>query len=390
MKRRVPPWVSDTVIGVGLFVLALASLRDYQDLGVTDVFLRQTDVFGYLLIAVQTLPLVLRRRYPVVVLAVVLAGFFLDRGLDYPGTMATLGPLFAIHAVGLELSPRRSAVIGGAAIAVVSGYTLYGAVILESVGYDDAAIVLLTALVALYLGREGHQRRTVNRLLQERAERAERDREEAAAAAVADERARIARELHDVVAHQIVVMTLQAEGAARLDKDGDPRVREALATISGAGREGLAEMRRMVGLLRAEGEDEPREPQPGLQELPRLAQHFAESGLPVDVHVSGEPRRLPGGVDLSAYRIVQESLTNALKHGGPGVHADVTVSYGADAVDITVVDDGRGAATPLNGSGGGHGLVGMRERVGLLEGTLETGPHAGGGFQVHATLPVRA
>jgi signal transduction histidine kinase len=190
-----------------------------------------------------------------------------------------------------------------------------------------------------------------------------------------------------VVAHQIVVMTLQAEGASRLAAGADPRVREALDTISGAGREGLAEMRRMVGLLREGAADGSREPQPGLAELPRLVDHFAEAGLPVKLRVTGTERRLPGGVDLSAYRIVQESLTNALKHGGPAVTAEVTIDYGDDCLEITVVDDGRGL-TGVPTTTGGHGLVGMRERAGLLSGRLETGPHSGGGFMVRAKLPI--
>lgn len=388
MKRTVSFWAVDGAIGVGLFVLSITSLRDYEQLGVNEVFLRQMDPLGILLIALQTLPLVFRRRFPIAILAIVTAAWMLDRWLDYPGTMATIAPLFAIAAVGSELPPRRSALIGGSVIGLVSVYTLFGATYLESVGYDDVVIILLTGVVALYIGREIQTRRRLHALVEERAERAEQDREQAAQRAVADERSRIARELHDVVAHEIVVMTLQAEGASRLaDDKTDPRIRDALGAISAAGREGMAEMRRMVGLLRESDDGEPLEPQPGLSHLSQLADHFAENGLAVDVHVTGEPRLVPSSVELSAYRIVQESLTNALKHGGPDVHADVTVAYEDDAVAITVLDDGRGAAATPTMSGG-HGLVGMRERVGLLSGSLKTGPHAGGGFEVQARLPV--
>lgn len=385
MDRRLPDWFADGVIAVGLFMMSMFALRDYQMIGLTDEYSRQTDALGIALIAMQTLPLVVRRSHPIGVAITVVAGFMLDRGLDYPSTFAGAGTLVAIHAVGSELTSRRSAIVGAGIIGGVTLYTLLGVVLYDSVGLDDAVFVFLTGIVALYLGREVHHRRQQSQALEARAERAERDREQRARAAVADERARIARELHDVVAHEVAVMTVQAEGALRIAPDADPRVQGALRTIRDAGREALAEMRRMVGLLRSPGGDEPMAPQPGLAELDRLVEQFGRAGLPVSVHVSGDPRRLPSGVDLSAYRIIQESLTNALKHGGPGVSADVTVDYRGDSVGIVVVDDGRGAGAAPNG---GHGLVGMRERIALLAGDLDIGPHPGGGFEVRATIPV--
>lgn len=385
MNRRLPDWLADAVIAVGLFVISLANLSDYADTGLLDQFTRQTDGLGYVLLALQTLPLALRRRYPIAVAVVVVAAFMIDRGLDYPSTFAGAGTVVAIHAVGSELSPRRSAIVGMSLIGVVTAYTLIGVVVYESVTVDDAVFVFLTGLAALYLGREVHHRRERSLALQERAERAEREREERARAAVADERARIARELHDVVAHELSVMTIQAEGALRISTDADPRVHGALRTIRDAGREALSEMRRMVGLLREPGTEEELAPQPGLAELDRLVEQFERAGMPVTVHVTGDPRRLPGGVDLNAYRIIQESLTNALKHGGPKATADVTVAYHDADVAITVLDDGRGSTAPSNG---GHGLVGMHERIALLNGELEAGPRPGGGFQVRATIPV--
>lgn len=385
MNARVPPWVTDAVLGVGLFGLSLGGLRDYETITVTDIFTRGANAFTILLIALQTLPLIWRRRYPVTVVIVVVGAWLVDRGLDYPFTLAGIGTLVAIHAVGSQLSSRRSMVVGLTVIGCVTAYTVLGVVLYDSVGPEDVVFVLLTGLVALYLGREVNERQRARVDLEERAETAEREREERARAAVATERARIARELHDVVAHQIVVMTVQAEGAARLATDADPRVREALGTISSAGREGLAEMRRMVGLLREPADGEPMAPQPGLADVDGLSDHFADAGLPVSVHVVGQPRRLPGGVDVNAYRIVQESLTNALKHGGPGTTADVTLAFGQDALDITVVDDGRGAIGP---SHAGHGIVGMTERAAMLAGELHAGPRVGGGFEVRASIPV--
>jgi len=386
MNRRLPPWLADAVLGIGMFVLSVVSLRDYQLQGLGDIYARGPSAPGILLIALQTLPLVWRRSHPIAVVIIVVGAWVIDRGLDYPATLAGLGTLVAIHAVGSELSSRRSLIVGLSVIGTVTAYTAIGAMIYPSVGIEDVAVMPVVGLVVLYLGREVNQRRSETRQLEERAASAEREREERARAAVADERARIARELHDVVAHQIVLMTVQAEGAARLPAD-DPRIREALATISGAGREGLSEMRRMVGLLREPADDDSLAPQPGLADLDPLIAHFGEAGLPVSVRVDGEPRRLPGGVDLSAYRIIQESLTNALKHGGPGVSADVTLAYGPDCLDITVVDDGRGITGPM---GSGHGIVGMEERAALLSGELRTGARDGGGFAVHASIPVPA
>ncbi len=388
MERRLPEWFADGIIAVGLFVLSLGMLRDYAATGLQAEFSRQTDALSLLLIAMQTLPLAVRRRYPIAVTVIVVVGFLVDRGLDYPSTFAGIGTLMAVHAVGSELPPRRSAIVGMSIVGGVTAYTLLGVVLYDSVSIDDALFVFLTGLVALYLGREVHQRRQQAAALARRAERAEREREERARAAVADERARIARELHDVVAHELAVMTVQAEGALRIAPDSDPRVHTALLTIRNAGREALAEMRRMVGLLRSTDSSQPLAPQPGLGELDRLVEQFGRAGMLVSVHVEGEPRRLPSGVDLSAYRIIQESLTNALKHGGARVSAEVRLDYRDDGLSITVADDGSSGPEQPPARSGGHGLIGMRERVSLLSGQLEAGPRAGGGFEVRASIPV--
>lgn len=387
MNRWIPSWATDAALGIGLFVLSILSLLQYQATDVAAVHQRTPSVLSYALIALQTLPLIWRRRFPVAVVLVVLAAWMLDRGLDYPSSLAGIGTLVALHAVGSQLSSRKSMIWGLSVIGVVVAFTLLGSVLYESVALVNVVGEVLTGLLALYLGREVNERQTERSRLQEQVERAEREREERALAAVAAERGRIARELHDVVAHQIVVMTVQAEGAARLATDADPRVRDALGTISAAGREGLGEMRRMVGLLREPADAEPMAPQPGLAEIDRLTGHFADAGLPVSVKVLGQPRRLPGGIDINAYRIVQESLTNSLKHGGPGVKANLTLDYGQDRLGISVLDDGRGVVGPL---APGHGLVGMHERVSLLAGELHTGARPGGGFAVQATIPVPA
>jgi signal transduction histidine kinase len=226
--------------------------------------------------------------------------------------------------------------------------------------------------------------------LQQKVANAERERRETARRAVEEERARIARELHDVVAHQMTVMTIQAEGARRIAKDADPRIQEALDTIKATGHSALVEMRRMVGLLReTEGHSPGLAPLPRLTNLSSLVEKIRSAGVPVELSVEGDARPLADGVELSAYRIVQESLTNAVQHGGPGVSAEVAVIYGDDALDVMVIDDGRGAAA-ASSNGGGNGLVGMRERVAVLGGSFEAGPKNGGGYRVHARIPYQS
>jgi len=212
---------------------------------------------------------------------------------------------------------------------------------------------------------------------------AERERELVAREAVVDERARIARELHDAIAHNVSMMVVQA-GAERRVLDGqDGSTHEVLATIEQIGRGALTEMRRLVGMLRSD-ELEPLAPQPGLGDVPTLVTQVREAGLPVDLLIEGEARELPVGIELSAYRIVQEALTNALKHAGDA-HASVRISYGHESLELEIVDDGVGG--PARAGSGGHGLVGMRERVALYGGRLDAGRSPTGGFTVRALLP---
>jgi signal transduction histidine kinase len=217
-----------------------------------------------------------------------------------------------------------------------------------------------------------------------RAQLAERERDLAAREAVVEERARIARELHDAIAHDVSMIVVQA-GAERRVLDDGGSTGEVLQTIEQIGRGALTEMRRLVGMLRSEGAD-PLAPQPGLADLPRLVSQVREAGLPVELDVEGERRELPVGIELSAYRIVQEALTNALKHAGEA-RASVRVRYGAESLELEIVDDGAGAQAPV--TGGGHGLAGMRERVALYGGRLDAGRRPSGGFAVRVLLPIR-
>jgi signal transduction histidine kinase len=241
--------------------------------------------------------------------------------------------------------------------------------------------------IAMYLLRRAVRDRQLRaETLAARAELLEREHELRANQAVAEERARIARELHDLVAHNVSVMVVQAGAERHALPDGENSTREALTSIEQAGRQALAEARRLLGMLRRNGEHEGLEPQPSVEQIDLLVDQIQRAGLPVDLRIEGEPAPLPAGVELCAYRIVQEGLTNALKHAGPA-HAEVLLRYELRGLDIEVRDDGQGVTSP-NGDGSGHGLIGMRERVALYGGSLETGPREGGGFQIHAHLPL--
>jgi signal transduction histidine kinase len=222
------------------------------------------------------------------------------------------------------------------------------------------------------------------RALTERARLLESEQARAAERAVEEERARIARELHDVIAHSVSVMTVQAGAVRRLLQPEQERERQALETVEETGRQALAEMRRLVGLLREQDEVVDLAPQPGMKTLDILVGTVREAGLPVDLAVEGQPRELAPGVDLSAYRVVQEALTNTLKYAGPA-QAWVNVRWGAKELELVIANDGRSDGGQ---NGGGHGLVGMRERVALCGGELESGPRAGGGYIVRARLPI--
>ncbi|MEV8530624.1 sensor histidine kinase [Streptomyces sp. NPDC051211] len=264
-------------------------------------------------------------------------------------------------------------------------------------GETAFTVVMLMVMFALawVLGDSVRTRRAYYAQLVERNQRLEKERAAQAQVAVAAERARIARELHDVVAHNVSVMVVQADGAAYVMDASPELAKEALQTISGTGRQALAEMRRLLGVLRT-GEPQESEdyvPQPDVEQIEVLVEQVRTAGLDVDFQVEGAPRQLPSGVELTAYRIVQEALTNTRKHGGPDAKASVRLVYFDDGLGLLVEDDGRGAAHELYEDGGadgaGHGLIGMRERVGMVGGTLDAGPRPGGGFRISALLPLK-
>jgi signal transduction histidine kinase len=348
---------------------------------------KQPDLFSGLIVCVVVMSLTLRRRMPVAVLAFVLAGCLTLTAFGYVPMLGTAAAyLIAIYSVASHRGLATSLPVGafGLVLYVVSmaldGYWFWQAV---------SNSVLLIGV--WWIGRSLRLRRAYLDELEARARRLERAREADSRAARAEERSRIARELHDVVAHHVSVMTVQA-GAARRILHRDPEaVQDALSTIEQMGRTALGEMRRLVGVLRTEAEPARSElsPQPGVHDVSGLVDQLRETGLQVQLWIEGESRSLSPGVDLAAFRLVQEALTNTLKHAGPQARAWVRIQYADRQLEIEVEDDGRGLVAGLGRPGGnGHGLVGMRERVALYGGDLRIGPRSGGGFEVRARFPL--
>jgi signal transduction histidine kinase len=281
--------------------------------------------------------------------------------------------LLAIYTAAAHTSGRRTLI--AAALTFVMGFT---AMATDPDGINIAGAVFFGLIIGApwVAGRAiRHRRLNEQRLEQEKAD---------AEAAIVEERTRIARELHDVVAHAISVMVLQARGGRRVIADDPGEAREAFDVIEGTGHQALEEMRRLLGMLRASDEELALAPQPSLGQLDALLEQVRAAGLPVELAVEGGPAELPPGVDLSAYRIVQEALTNALKHAGPA-QARVTVRYGQDELELEIADDGAGTG---DGKGSGHGLIGMRERVSVYGGELHAGRRPGGGYALRARLPL--
>jgi signal transduction histidine kinase len=343
-----------------------------------------------------SLVVALRRRAPEKMLLLTIAtgvAQLVFRITPTPGNFAMLVIVYTVASVGAQWA-RRVALLGSLSAAVLyelrwpsSSATTWGHLV---------AVVFMTIPFALawVIGDSLRTRRAYYAQLEERAERLQREREAQAKAAVAAERARIARELHDVVAHNVSVMVVQADGAAYVLDASPDQAKQALSTISQTGRLALAEMRRLLGLLRA-SDDSGGEyvPQPGVDQLGDLIDQVRGAGLPVDFAVDGTPRPLSSGVELTAYRIVQEALTNTRKHGGPDARATVHITYGDAELQMLIEDDGRGAQHELYEEGGadglGQGMIGMRERIAMVGGTLDTGPRPGGGFRISAALPLK-
>lgn len=347
------------------------------------------------LAAALILPLAVRRVAPAFAFGLIATTCLGQWAIDEPLGLPNVGLLLALYSVAAYgtrfVSWTSLAVCALGVVLAVERYWLS----FQTTRYTAIVGGLLTALVlaAWIAGDLRRTRMMYESGLQERADQLERERDQQGMLVTAAERARIAREMHDVVAHGLSVMIVQADGGLySIDREPEA-ARRALSTIGTTGRESLAEMRTLLGLLRS---DQPsstdateqaggRAPQPGMDQIGDLVGHVSSAGLPVELDIRGPARAVPLTVGLTAYRIVQEGLTNALRHAGPGARASVVLEYAPDALEIRVTDDGRGAASLDEGSG--LGLVGMRERVAVAGGTVQSGPRVGGGFEVIARLP---
>ena len=372
------PWWSDSALALILTVIAVGS---------TVVSRTRYGFAVPVLAAVATLfttvPIAFRRYRPLAVLAVTVIAETLVL-IFRPGAGAPVGVIVALYTVAAYCDRRVS--IRAAALAALP---ITVAVIVNNGARAGQVIPELAVFaIAWVVGDNIRTRRAYLAELEARAARLEREREDKADRAVIEERARIARELHDVIAHNVSVMVVQAAAGEDVFDEDPGKARESLAAVASTGRAALTELRRLLGVIRAEDDrgDPAYAPQPGIERIDELVGQVRETGLPVELSVLGEARPLPDGVGLCAYRIVQEALTNTLKHAHAST-AQVQLRYVADALELQVLDDGRGT-TSLNGETDGQGLIGMRERVALFGGELTAEPRSGRGYEVRARLPL--
>ncbi|SHM66596.1 sensor histidine kinase [Actinacidiphila paucisporea] len=371
--RLSPPTV-DAVFAVGLFLATAAALRRPL----------QDDPRLLVLHAALVLPLVWRRRAPMAVFCT-LSGTALVQwsfGLRIPTDVMLL---IALYAVAAYSSRRRT---------LVAFAMLEGGVVLATLRWSvhergAGTFVSLSAMAtaAMVLGLNMRSRRDRLATLEDRAVRLERERDQQAQLAVAGERARIAREMHDIVTHNLSVMVALADGAVFAQRRSPERAATAMRQVSATGRQAITDMRRFLGVLRADEPDALRHPMPGVGQLSALVEQVRAAGLPTRLAVAGDPAAVPVAAQLTVYRLVQEALTNTLKHAPAGTTAKVEVDCTPEAVAVTVTDDGAGPAAPRDNAGSaGHGLPGMRERAAAYGGRLTAGPLPGGGWQVAAVL----
>jgi len=378
------PRSSDAALAVIAFVLEVVGIlgRATEEAGEFDIsMLGDVAPATYLLLAASSIALLWRRSQPLIVLSATLVASLV---WDVVGLAdgPSLAILVSLYGVGRYIEDQDISLLAlGAAMVLVVADDL----IIEGEAVSVVGLSLALVFLPWYLGRRIRARQAYLALLEERAEYLERNRVAAAQRAVDEERTRIARELHDLVAHRVSMITVQA-GAAQTVAASDPeRAVRAMESVEVAGREALNELREVLGVLRADEERERLGPMHGLADIPGLIGEMHGAGMDVSLVDDGAARDLPARVDLASYRIVQEALTNVLKHAGPDPKDEVRLASDGQMLTIEVTDRGSGDSTL---SGSGHGLVGMRERTTLLGGSFEAGPRLGGGFRIIARLPL--
>jgi signal transduction histidine kinase len=374
---RLPTLVADAALATGVATASIAGTA----LLIPD---RGRDPLGAALLAVVALPLLVRRAHPTAALLLIVAGSFVYSLLDFAGGFFTL-PLGVALYFAVDADQRRRALVG--AVGAFAGLVAVGFILHRGHVSDLTNATWFGALLAasLVLGEVVRGRRAYLEQVEQRAFEAERGREEEALRRAGQERIRIARELHDVLAHRISSISVQSGVALHLIDRDPAQARDALVAINRASKQALQELRATLGVLRQADEAEPRTPTPGLSQLDAVVSDSRAAGVDVRVERTGIADELPSSVDLAAYRIVQEALTNVVRHARAS-HARVAITQGRHALDIEIDDDGHGVA-PGWRSGVGHGLLGMHERVAALGGEFEAGPRKEGGFRVWARLP---
>ncbi|ALV36165.1 sensor histidine kinase [Streptomyces sp. CdTB01] len=382
------PLALDAALAAGVLACMIAgSFVDPRGDNGVSWGVRTPDPLALVLMTLGALALVFRRRAPRTVLALTGTVSAVECVVGDPRAPVAMSAVIALFTVASATDRPTTWRLGLLTMTVLTGAAMLGGP-LPWYAQENLAIFAWTGIGAT-AGDAVRSRRAVVQAIRDRAERAERTREEEARRRVAEERLRIARDLHDVVAHHIALVNVQAGVAAHVMDKRPDQAKEALAHVREASRSALNELRATVGLLRQSGDPEaPTEPAPGLDRLDELVGTFRSAGLHVEVARADNGTTLPAAVDLAAYRVIQEALTNVRKHAGGEAKAEVSVVRVGPNIEITVLDNGSGE-DPDPSEGGGHGLLGMRERVTALRGTLTTGPRYGGGFRVHAILPVK-
>lgn len=389
------PTSTDGMVALVLSVLAFLSL--YINWG-SD--LQVPAVVAILLTVLVIWPFAFRRRYPLAMLIMMTVALLIYRSLNIPESdFISYAVLLVFFSAGVYGRQRwRDRVRGLTGLAII-GLLIYSVFFVgrnsalptpaRTILYQLSIILLNSFLIgaAWWIGDVFRIRRQRELELQERTVQLEHERDENARRAVLDERVHIARELHDVVAHHVSVMGIQAGAARRILKQQPDKANDVLSQIEASSRQAVAEMQRLLGFLRQQSQTDELEPQPTLRQLGALVDEIRSAGLPVEVIIEGEPQPLPPSVDLSAYRIVQEALTNTLKHAGPA-RATVTIRYTDNAIELEILDNGQGPPPNVDNETRGRGLIGMHERVSLHGGEFKAGKATGTGFLVHAKLPL--
>nr|WP_307804864.1 sensor histidine kinase [Streptomyces sp. VRA16 Mangrove soil] len=388
---RTHPLALDAIVALGVLLSMIAgSFVDPHSPQGYAWGARTPDALSLLLMVLGAAALVFRRVAPMYVLAATSTVSLVELVTGEPRAPVVMSAVVALYTVAATTDRPTTWRVGLATMAVLTGSAMLAGP-LPWYAQENLGIFAWTGMAAA-AGDAVRSRRAFVDAIRERAERAERTREEEARRRVAEERLRIARDLHDVVAHHIALVNVQAGVAAHVMDKRPDQAKEALSHVREASRSALNELRATVGLLRQSGDPEaPTEPAPGLDRLDDLVDTFRHAGLPVEVARAEDAPPLPAAVDLAAFRIVQEALTNVQKHAGRDAKAEVSVVRVGPNVEVSVLDNGPGAAavSARPDKNGGHGLLGMRERVTALGGTLTAGPRYGGGFRVHAILPVK-